>query len=742
MVSAIYILHKPHHETETLHFELLLHRGYHNDLPDNSLIVSLFDKSYKRIAHHERCPFIYYQGINFVYITGGQNIFLLAVSRRNTDAMTMVTFLHNFFLIMCQYLCVAQIEAPADTKDPKKPTIKEEHHTTYVDVTKLNKEVIIDNFVLIYELLDECMDFGVVQLTDYNILKEYIKLEANLAKKTSRLLENNEYELSDSDSEDDGMSQKDKKKKAQKKIKNTKSTHNQAVNKDLIDETNNLVNSSILRTSSLAISWRPKGIFYAKNEIYIDIVENCDFYYDFETDVIKTNEILGSCYVKSYLSGMPVCKLGFNERNISSIGNDSSYGETDDNEEPDTNTEEGEERKLSEGKEKKGTLSESEDKKGTLSDAIEETLTEAKDKRERNLSETQPETILEGQQTTEHTITPKSSIDNPSDNQFDTVADQVPEDIPDNQLKGLEEEEEEDDEQVTKRKKRRVRIPIRDVQFHQCIKLGSIYKNNIVYFTPPDDRFTLMTYHVEQLKRNKKPLFMIQPTFRVYKLARKVQVLCIINTNFKKRLHCKDLLIRIPINPKLFRIKYNKDNEDDLKYKAEIGDVSYKVDASELFWSLDNVDGSKKTIKMMAELLLHDTDHIDEETTANSLNHKFSPEAAPIDNEEPEPEINEAKMELDKYYGVNGASTSIFDEVQKNVLQIHDHNHISLTFNIPNLTYSGLRLNYLRVDEDQMKYTCFPWVRYLTQSELHSNNASSHCNYRFKLSMSNYQILT
>ena len=38
-----------------------------------------------------------------------------------------------------------------------------------------------------------------------------------------------------------------------------------------------MINSSILRTYSLAINWRPKGIFYAKNEIFIDIIEDCEF---------------------------------------------------------------------------------------------------------------------------------------------------------------------------------------------------------------------------------------------------------------------------------------------------------------------------------------------------------------------------------------------------------------------------------------------------------------------------------
>ena len=83
-----------------------------------------------------------------------------------------------------------------------------------------------------------------------------------------------------------------------------------------------MINSSILRTYSLAINWRPKGIFYAKNEIFIDIIEDCEFVYDLGTGVIKCNEIYGTCVVKSYLSGMPVCRLGFNERNLSRIEDD------------------------------------------------------------------------------------------------------------------------------------------------------------------------------------------------------------------------------------------------------------------------------------------------------------------------------------------------------------------------------------------------------------------------------------
>lgn len=39
---------------------------------------------------------------------------------------------------------------------------------------ELEEESIRDNFVIIYELLDEIMDFGYPQTTDSKILQEYV----------------------------------------------------------------------------------------------------------------------------------------------------------------------------------------------------------------------------------------------------------------------------------------------------------------------------------------------------------------------------------------------------------------------------------------------------------------------------------------------------------------------------------------------------------------------------------------
>ena len=51
---------------------------------------------------------------------------------------------------------------------------------TFIDVLEkylktVEEESVRDNFVIIYELLDEMMDNGYPQSTEYKLLKEYIK---------------------------------------------------------------------------------------------------------------------------------------------------------------------------------------------------------------------------------------------------------------------------------------------------------------------------------------------------------------------------------------------------------------------------------------------------------------------------------------------------------------------------------------------------------------------------------------
>ena len=72
------------------------------------------------------------------------NLYLLALTKRNTNATEILLFLHKIVEVFTEYFI------------------------------ELEEESIRDNFVIIYELLDEMMDFGYPQTTESKILQEYV----------------------------------------------------------------------------------------------------------------------------------------------------------------------------------------------------------------------------------------------------------------------------------------------------------------------------------------------------------------------------------------------------------------------------------------------------------------------------------------------------------------------------------------------------------------------------------------
>lgn len=86
---------------------------------------------------------------NFILPTARQylyirhnNLYLLALTKRNTNAAEILLFLHKIVEVFTEYF------------------------------KELEEESIRDNFVIIYELLDEMMDFGYPQTTESKILQE------------------------------------------------------------------------------------------------------------------------------------------------------------------------------------------------------------------------------------------------------------------------------------------------------------------------------------------------------------------------------------------------------------------------------------------------------------------------------------------------------------------------------------------------------------------------------------------
>ncbi|ATY60026.1 AP-1 complex subunit mu [Cordyceps militaris] len=216
MASALFFL--------DLKGKTLLARNYRGDLPMSAveqfpMLLSEAEEESSAVP-----PCFSHEGINYLYIRHN-NLYLLALTKRNTNAAEIILFLHKVVEVFTEYF------------------------------KALEEESIRDNFVVIYELLDEMMDFGYPQTTESKILQEYITQESHKLEIQAR---------------------------------------------PPIAVTN-------------AVSWRSEGIRYRKNEVFLDVVESLNLLIGANGNVLRS-EILGAIKMKCYLSGMPELRLGLNDK--------------------------------------------------------------------------------------------------------------------------------------------------------------------------------------------------------------------------------------------------------------------------------------------------------------------------------------------------------------------------------------------------------------------------------------------
>lgn len=216
MASAIFFL--------DLKGKTLLARNYRGDIPMSAvekfpILLSEAEEESSAVP-----PCFSDSGINYLYIRHS-NLYLLALTKRNSNAAEILLFLHKIVEVFTEYF------------------------------KELEEESIRDNFVIIYELLDEMMDFGHPQTTESKILQEYITQESHQLQVQAR---------------------------------------------PPIAVTN-------------AVSWRSEGIRYRKNEVFLDVVESLNLLVSSTGNVLRS-EILGAIKMKCYLSGMPELRLGLNDK--------------------------------------------------------------------------------------------------------------------------------------------------------------------------------------------------------------------------------------------------------------------------------------------------------------------------------------------------------------------------------------------------------------------------------------------
>jgi AP-2 complex subunit mu-1 len=179
-----------------------------------------------------RVPVQRYEKCSFFHIREG-NVFLVAATRSNVNAAMVFQLLFQIVNLIKAYFNGA-----------------------------FDEDVVRQNFSLIYELLDEIIDFGYPQNTSPDMLKTYI-LQETL--NVERLLGGR------------------------------------------------TAASNIPPAVTGAVSWRREGIKYRKNEVFLDVVEHVNVLVSNKGTVLRS-EVAGEVQMKCFLSGMPECRFGMNDK--------------------------------------------------------------------------------------------------------------------------------------------------------------------------------------------------------------------------------------------------------------------------------------------------------------------------------------------------------------------------------------------------------------------------------------------
>lgn len=202
--------------------KIIISRNYRGDVPIS--VSERFSLYIQETEEVDMRPVFTEEGFTYVYIKHN-NLYLMTVTKRNSNVALMFMYLYRLVTVFKDYF------------------------------GELDEEAIRDNFVIIYELLDETNDFGYPQSMDSKILREYITQESN---------------------------------------------RHEIAAKPPIAVTN-------------AVSWRSEGIKHRKNEIFLDVVEKLNLLVSSNGNVLNS-EIIGAIKMKSFLSGMPELKLGLNDK--------------------------------------------------------------------------------------------------------------------------------------------------------------------------------------------------------------------------------------------------------------------------------------------------------------------------------------------------------------------------------------------------------------------------------------------
>ena len=150
-----------------------------------------------------------------------------------------------------------------------------------------SEEAIRKNFVLIYELLDEMLDFGYAQETSSEQLKAFIFNQPIL----------------------------------------TDATPGNGLLNSVVSSVTSFGKTSAANNTNKPIAWDPKAKKASKNEIFVDLIERITVLFNSNGSILKS-EIDGCIRMKSYLQGAPELRLGLSEDLVVGRSGANVYGAT------------------------------------------------------------------------------------------------------------------------------------------------------------------------------------------------------------------------------------------------------------------------------------------------------------------------------------------------------------------------------------------------------------------------------
>jgi len=208
--------------------EVLIYRSYRDDVSRSE--VSQFCTQIVATKEAAESPVVQLNGVNYLHTTQ-DSITLVAAVRTNVNAALIMQFLFRVVEVFKAYFG-----------------------------GEFNENQVRKHFDLIYELLDEIMDYGYPQILEPDVLKQYI---------------------------------------TQGGVK--------------IDQMDQEQLKKTLGQATGIVSWRSDNIRYKKNEVYIDVIESVNVLISSKGTILRT-DVSGQVMVKALLSFMPECKFGMNDK--------------------------------------------------------------------------------------------------------------------------------------------------------------------------------------------------------------------------------------------------------------------------------------------------------------------------------------------------------------------------------------------------------------------------------------------